>query len=82
MDPNETFEAMIDAWAQGLTEEAAAYAESLTAWLHRGGFPPQLKVVFAHAAPIQVTGDLSRVMIESACRMVLSHPDQSPSPQP
>lgn len=46
MDPDKTFANMVEALANGDTEEAREHFEALVEWLERGGFPPGPAVGF------------------------------------
>lgn len=66
MDPQATWNEMLNAMVEGDFEEAGVKADDLTAWLDRGGFPPQ---------PLtRVLSDVWDTMIcRFVCRMVLEH---------
>lgn len=40
MDPNATWETILEAWIKGDMETAGEHAEDLQRWLDRGGFAP------------------------------------------
>ncbi len=66
MDPQTTWNDLLDAWEQGDRETAAEAAEALVDWLKRQGFSPQTQPrrTFEEA--------FNRVIAEAVCRYVIA----------
>jgi len=65
MDPQSTWEAMLEAIAVGNLDEATEKAEALLGWLDRKGFPPQ---TLTRVLPVEWDRKLCRFL----CRQVLA----------
>ena len=65
MDPQATWQRLLDAYTSQDWAEAKEAADDLLAWLRGGGFPPQ-------TLPSRLMDDAwNRMMAETACRFVL-----------
>lgn len=71
MDPQATWQRLIDAYATGDFETTREAAEDLLAWLRRGGFPPQVL-----PDPWQMDKCWNRTLAQAACRFILSACDE------
>ena len=83
MDPQITWEELLQAWARRDWEAVVEYAEALLGWLDRGGFPPEF-------LQINLLGvDFNWAIARAACafarhraRSVLDDPDRIPHDVP
>jgi hypothetical protein len=65
MDPQAAWSAFLAAYVANDLDEAKELAESIDAWLNRGGFPPQ-------CIPGVVLDDsMNQALARAACRAVL-----------
>jgi hypothetical protein len=64
MDPQATWEQLLDALTTGETDTAAELATPLLHWLDRGGFPP---VICRKAQPC-LSPELDRQLARAGCR--------------
>ncbi|QDT07456.1 hypothetical protein K227x_58830 [Rubripirellula lacrimiformis] len=81
MDPTETFNAMMEAFALGLRDDAIQSAEDLAAWLDRGGFPPVIHISTDGMKVFVVDERIAREICVASCRQVQTAcQTQSPSP--
>ncbi|WP_144056783.1 hypothetical protein [Rhodopirellula europaea] len=58
MDPNETFQMMLDAIARGDRNEAGELANVLAEWMQRGGFAPALSLTDRFNQPQPIDREL------------------------
>ena len=73
MDPNATWQQLLDALEASDWDTAGEFAEELLTWLLKGGFPP---VVF----PERRLGDeWSRALARLTCELVLAEPRWAPT---
>lgn len=65
MDPQTTWEEMLDAISEGVFPEAKHRADALLDWLEKGGFPPQ---------PLTrvLSDDWDRMVCRYVCQKVLT----------
>lgn len=70
MDPQLTWERLLDAYQRREWSEVHELAESLSHWLSRGGFPPQTHGQF------ELDPNWNRVIAQAACRFALSAASQ------
>lgn len=71
MDPQVTWQRLLDAYSARNPSEAREAAEDLLCWLSKGGFPPQTQP----DAPMDNTWN--RVVARAACNLVLQRPDSA-----
>ncbi len=67
MDPQATWQRLLDAYAIRDFETAQEAAEDLQNWLRREGFPPQVL-----PEPWQMDQPWNRTLAQAACRFILS----------
>ncbi len=72
MDPEETFNAMMEAFAYGLHDEAEEYARNLQEWLDKGGFAPSFWIAVGDRSSFSAKGTLAREFCQAACQIVLA----------
>lgn len=73
MDPQATWDRLIDAYRAGERDEAQDAADTLLQWLDRGGFPPQ-------TLPGRSMDDAwNRALARAACCFVLQQPEDRES---
>jgi hypothetical protein len=65
MDPQATWQRLLDAYASQNWIDAKEVAEDLLAWLRNSGFPPQILSSHSMDAP------WNRTLAEAACRFVI-----------
>lgn len=80
MDPDETFNAMLDAQRLGSFDEASEHARNLLEWLNKGGFTPQFRIAAGTREPMGIDGALTKDICVTVCRSVLSKPQTNPLP--
>lgn len=73
MDPEETFNAMMEAYAYGLHDEAKEYAMNLREWLDNGGFAPSFWIAVGDRSSFSARGTLGRDFCRAACDVMLAH---------
>ncbi len=66
MDPQTTWQLMLEAYCEGDMAAAMEAAEDLVNWLTRGGFPPQVLL----GQPLD--DDWNRTVAEAACRFIIA----------
>ena len=69
MDPQVTWENLLDAYADGDWPAAIEHAEALLSWMERGGFPPQTMPPSMNGR--QFRPELERAIAIAACRLAL-----------
>ncbi|HUY33174.1 MAG TPA: hypothetical protein VMV69_10360 [Pirellulales bacterium] len=74
MDPQTTWECLLDAYADGDWPTATEHAEALITWLEGGGFPPQTMEAR------QLRPDLERAIAIAACQLALEKAAQGGKP--
>jgi len=74
MDPEETFNAMMEAQAFGMQDEAAEHARNLQEWLGKEGFTPSFRIAVGNRSGFTISGPLARAFCEVACQFVLDDP--------
>ncbi len=82
MDPDETFNAMLEAQRLGLVDEASEHARHLLEWLNKGGFAPQFRLAAGTREPKMVDRSLTKEICITACRSVLARSKTTISPGP
>ncbi len=74
MDPQTTWEAMLDAYADGDWPAATEHAEVLLSWIERAGFPPQT------VDGRELRPELNRAIAIAASRLVLEKAERGGIP--
>ena len=82
MDPTEAFNAMMEAFVLGQYEDAADHANDLAEWLHKGGFPPPLRVSTDGEIVFSLNDQLAREFCRASCHLVLDQHGAGCDPQP
>ena len=76
MDPSQSWNDMLTAYATKQWAEALEYAEALRDWLEGGGFAPQPTVgTTTGNFTCQLDADFSRAVCLAACHHVFEHGD-------
>jgi hypothetical protein len=65
MDPQATWNALLDAWTQRDWQEVVDLAEALLEWIRKGGFPPKT------TPGRQMGADWNHVLSVAACKFAL-----------
>ncbi len=63
MDPNATWQTLLEAYAEGNTDDCRQACGDLNDWLIKGGFPPCVVGIVA----------LDRFMVQTVCTAYLLH---------
>ena len=80
MDPQTTWEEMLDAIAADNSEAARESANNLLNWLYQGGFPPQpLTRELIEFDELEVGDDVYLVEESSQTTLCLNHPHRTAS---
>jgi len=74
MDPQATWQAMLDAYAESDWIAAPEHAEALIGWLDRGGFPPET------VEGRELRPELNRAIAIAASRLVLEKAERGGIP--
>ena len=62
MDPQATWDMLLQAWGKRHWDEVSELSESLLAWLDKGGFPPETNY------PKELGADWDKAVAEATCR--------------
>ncbi len=83
MDPQRTWEMLLDAWVQRNWEDVVELTDALLSWIAKNGFPPEAE------SPRRLGVDVNLVITQTACqlmrqraRSVLDAPSGIPSDVP
>jgi hypothetical protein len=64
MDPQATWDSLLDAWCQGEWQDVCELADAMLSWLDKDGFPPETR------HPQRMGSDWNRVVVRAACEFV------------
>ena len=83
MDPQVTWNQLLDAWVEAEWERVVFLADALLQWIENGGFPPETNANFRMGAEwnLAIVPGACKFAAERA-REVLSHPRQVPASVP